>query len=128
MRGNWVGRVKAPLSNLYFQSKTAATIAALGYDYVTEDNPDGFMDGHFLLNLTLTGRNLFGRNVRLKPQLVVRNLLNSDYAGIGRQSGSGMRPLDDLQPQIQNPSGFIPPYHLQPGREIFLVLQYDIAG
>jgi hypothetical protein len=85
------------------------------------------MDGHFLLNLTLTARNLFGTDAKLEPQLIVRNLLDTDYTGIGRQSGSGMRPVDALQPTMQNPSGFIPPYHPQPGRELFFVLRYSIS-
>jgi hypothetical protein len=120
--------VKAPISNRYFQPKDAASIAAVGYAYVTEVDPDGYMDGHLLLNLTLTGRKIFGEGPKLTPQLVVRNLLGSEYTGIGRQSGSGTRPLDELQPLVQNPSGFIPPYHPQPGRELFIVLQYDFSN
>ena len=127
LRANWVGRVKAPLSNRYFQPKDAATIADLGYDYVTEEYPDGYMDGHFLVHLTLTGRELFGDTVNLTPQIIVRNLLDATYTGIGRQSGSGARPVDASQPLVQNPSGFIPPYHPQPGREIYVALTYDLS-
>ncbi len=127
LRANWRGRVKAPLSNRYFQPKSPATIAALGYDYVTEEDPDGYMDGHLLLNLTLTGKNLFGAGAKLEPQLILRNLLDTDHIGIGRQSGSGTRPVDALQPAVQNPSGFIPAYHPQPGRELFLVLRYSFS-
>ena len=68
-----------------------------------------------------------GDDLPLMPQLIVRNLLDVDYMGIGRQSGSGTRPVDGLQPQVQNPSGFIPPYHPQPGREIYFRLRYDFA-
>jgi len=124
LRANWRGQVKAPVSNRYFQPKTAATINEIGYDYITESDPDGYMDGEFLLHLTLSGHRLANR-FPLAPQLVVKNVLDAEYAGIGRQSGSGARPID--QPQIQNPSGFIPPYHPQPGREIFFVLRYDIS-
>jgi len=127
LRANWRGRVKAPLSNRYFHPKDDATIAQVGYDYVTEASPDGYMDGELLLNLTLTGERVFGEDTRLKPQLIIRNLLGTDHMGIGRQSGSGVRPVDDLQPQVQNPSGFIPPYHPQPGREIYLHLRYGFS-
>ncbi len=124
LRANWRGRIKAPVSNRYFQPKNATTIAEVGYDYITETNPDGYMDGEFLLNLTLSGRGIFA-GLPLAPQLIVKNLLDTGYAGIGRQSGSGARPID--QPQVQNPSGFIPPYHPQPGREVFFVLRYDLS-
>ena len=127
LRAKWRGQIKAPASNLYFQPKDATTIDALGYDYVTEPSPDGFMDGHFVVDLALTGRDLLGSKIGLEPQLVVRNLLGEDYAGIGRQSGSGVRPVDDLQPTVRNPSGFIPAYHPQPGREVFLVLRYQLS-
>ena len=127
LRLNWRGRVRAPLSNRYFHPKEDASIAQVGYDYVTADDPDGYMDGELLLHLTLTGRRLLGDDLPLMPQLIVRNLLDVDYMGIGRQSGSGTRPVDGLQPQVQNPSGFIPPYHPQPGREIYFRLRYDFA-
>ena len=128
VRARWRGQVKAPTSNLYFQPKDAATIAAVGYDYVTTPSPDGFMDGHLVLDMALTGSlATFGTSAPIEPQLVVRNLLGENYSGIGRQSGSGVRPIDELQPTVQNPSGFIPPYHPQPGREIFLVLRYGLS-
>ena len=125
LRSNWRGRVKAPLSNRYFYPKDPDSIAQVGYDYVTEKDPDGYMDGEWLVHLTLTGRRLFGDDGGLTPQLIVRNLLDTGYTGIGRQSGSGTRPVGDLQPQVQNPSGFIPAYHPQPGREIFFRVSYD---
>ena len=76
------------------------------------------------MHLTLSLYPLSDR-LPLTPQFIVKNALNTQYAGIGRQSGSCVRPID--QPQIQNPSGFIPPYHPQPGREIFFVLRYDFS-
>ena len=127
LRANWRGRVKAPSSNLYFHPMNDDAIAEIGYDYVREADPDGYMDGELLLNLTLTGRQVFGADLDLTPQLVVRNLLGTDHMGMGRQSGSGARPVDALQPQVQNPSGFIPPYHPQPGREVFFSLWYDFG-
>lgn len=92
LQARWRGRTKAPSSNLYFQPKTDASFQAVGYDYVTDPSPDGFMDGHFVVDLTLTARDLLGDEAALEPQLIVRNLLGEEYAGIGRQSGSGVRP------------------------------------
>ncbi len=109
LRVNWRGRIRAPTSNIYHQPKSEATIAALGYDYETETDPDGFMEGHLVVNATITGMELGGLR-GLQPQLIVRNLLGEDYLQMGRQSGSGARPAGMLQPEIQNPSGFIPPY------------------
>ncbi len=116
LRVNWRGRIRAPTSNIYYQPKSEATIAALGYDYETETDPDGFMEGHLVVNATITGMELGGLR-GLQPQLIVRNLLGEDYLQMGRQSGSGARPAGMLQPEIQNPSGFIPPYHSQAGRQ-----------
>ncbi len=127
LRARWRGQNKAPTSNLYFHPKTDTSIQAVGYDYVTDSSPDGFMDGHFVVDLTLTSRDVLGTDSVLEPQLIVRNLLGEDYAGIGRQSGSGVRPVDELQPTVQNPSGFIPAYHPQPGRELFLVARYRLS-
>ncbi|MDP6779343.1 MAG: hypothetical protein QGI83_21495, partial [Candidatus Latescibacteria bacterium] len=93
----------------------------------TEENADGYMDGHITVNLTLTGRHLLDNGPDLAPQLIVRNLFGTDYAGIGRQSGSGTRPTDTLQPEVQNPSGFVPAYHPQPGREIFVGLRIGLS-
>ncbi|MDP6040855.1 MAG: hypothetical protein QGG64_20060, partial [Candidatus Latescibacteria bacterium] len=121
LRGNWRGQIKAPRSNLYFYPKNAATVANIGYDYHTEANPDGYLKGHLVFNLVLTGQNF---PVKFEPQLIIHNLFDKNYINIGRQSGSGTRPIN--QPSVQNPSGFIPPYHPQPGRELFLVLRYNL--
>jgi len=124
LRANYRGKVKAPLSNKYFYPKTQSSITEAGYDYMTKDSPDGYMDSIFLLNLSITGKNLFKTKINIEPQLIIRNLLNRDYMGIGRQSGSGVRPVDEIQPQIHNPLGFIPAYHPQPGQEIFFNLKF----
>jgi outer membrane receptor for ferrienterochelin and colicins len=122
LRANFIGKVKAPATNLYFQPKTAQSIADVGYDYVTEENPDGYIDEYLLLNLSITGKNLFKSKVKFEPQIIIRNLLGKQYYTIGRQSGSGVRPIDNIQSSIQNPAGFIPAYHPQAGRSIFLRL------
>ena len=127
LRANWRGRSRAPVSNVYFHLKDAASVEAVGYDYETAADADGYLEGHFLLHATLTGTDLGGSLDRLQPQLIARNLLGEDYLQMGRQSGSGARPSGDLQPQVQNPLDFIPPYHPQPGREILLVLRYQMG-
>lgn len=124
VRANIRGKVKAPVTNRYFYPKTSQSITEVGYDYVTEDAPDGYMDGFALVNLTLTGKQLLDRRGKIEPQLIIRNLFDVDYMGIGRQSGSSVRPVSAIQPTIQNPIGFIPAYHPQPGREILLRIIY----
>ena len=126
LRANWRGRMKAPASNVYFHPKDAGLVADK-YDYETAADADGYLEGHFLLHATLTGNDLGGYLKGLQPQLIVRNLLGTEYVQMGRQTGEGARPLGDLQPQIQNPEGFIPPYHPQPGREVLFVLRYQLG-
>lgn len=116
IRGNWVGRIKAPASNLYFHKKTNQTISDVGYDYVVEEEADGYLNGHFLMHLTLTGNNLIAsQNFQLEPFIKLNNIFNTKYAYIGRQSGSGVRPESSIQSSVFNPNGFIPAYHPQPG-------------
>ncbi len=123
LRANSISKIKAPETNWYFYEKTSEKINQIGYDYVTEDNPDGFHKGSTILNATITGYNFkLGKKVTLEPQLIVRNLLGTKYAYIGRQSGNGIRPVDSLQPTVMNPVGFIPAYHPQALREVFVGL------
>ena len=101
---------------MYYQEKTSSSISNVGYDYVTESNPDGFLEGHLVLNLTITGKNIWSyKNFSIEPYLKINNLLNTNYAYIGRQSGSGVRPVSSIQSTISNPNGFIPAYHPQEG-------------
>ncbi|NLJ08133.1 MAG: TonB-dependent receptor [Sphingobacteriales bacterium] len=122
LRANYTGRVKAPSTNLYFYPKTPERLAMAGYDYVTEDDPDGYLDGRLLLNFTFTVKNVFWNGIKFDPQIIIKNLLNTQYVTMGRQSGSGVRPISDLQPFIQNPYGYIPPYHPQTGITFLLRL------
>ncbi len=126
LRANYTSKVNAPQSNLYFYPKTSSSIAQVGYDYVTENNPDGYVDPVVLFNLTLSGSNIYSNKYfELTPQLIVRNILNTQYFTLGRQSGSGTRPVDEIQPTILEPKGFIPAYHPQAGREIFLRILFS---
>ena len=116
VRGNCVGKIKAPASNLYFYEKTAQSVSDVGYDYVVEDDADGYLDGHFLMHLTLTGKNLITlKTFQLEPFIKLNNIFNVRYAYIGRQSGSGVRPESSIQSTVFNPNGFIPAYHPQQG-------------
>ena len=125
LRTNWVSKTKAPASNLFFQLKDSSSIQAVGYDYVTESNPDGYLDGYLVFNLAISGKNLFSnKKFDLQPHVLIKNLFNKQYVQMGRQSGSGVRPTDNLQTSIQNPNGFIPAYHPQAGREIFVGLKF----
>ena len=122
IRANRVGRRKAPVTNRYFQPYDFE-FARKNYDYEVEGRPDGYMSGYTLWNFTFSWRDAFGF-VGMQPQLIVRNVFNTAYAGIGRQAGSSVRPLSAVQPEQANPPGFIPPYHPQPGREVYFRVTY----
>ncbi|MCE9501419.1 MAG: TonB-dependent receptor plug domain-containing protein, partial [Leptospira sp.] len=124
LRMNWTGKRKAPSTNTYYNPYDYNfTGSKNGYPYVTEGTPDGYLSGYTIYNLTLTLKNFFGF-ANIEPQLMVLNLLNTSYVGMGRQSGNAQRPVDSIQPTIQNPNGFVSPYHPQPGREIYFQLTY----
>ncbi|MBI9033359.1 MAG: TonB-dependent receptor [Bacteroidales bacterium] len=125
LRANYRGKIKAPETNYYFHKMTEERINEVGYEYITEENPDGYLDGFFLLNITISGFNLF-KGFDLQPQIIINNVLNKKYVTMGRQSGSGLRPIDELQPSVFNPKGFIPAYHPQAGREFYLKLIYKL--
>ncbi|MEX1003625.1 MAG: TonB-dependent receptor [Crocinitomicaceae bacterium] len=119
LRMNLIGKTKAPETNRYFYPKTTETIAEVGYDYVTEENPDGYLDPVVLFNLNVTTQNLLKSDkISLKPHLLVKNLFNNKYLLMGRQSGHGVRPVDAIQPSVMNPNGFIPAYHPQNGIQL----------
>lgn len=123
LRTNILGKTKAPATNLYFYEKTPETIAAVGYNYNTEDNPDGFLKGVAIFNLNIRTKDLISSDkFSLSPSLLVKNLFNTAYGLMGRQSGDGLRPISSLQPYVRNPHGFIPAYHPQAGIEVFVGL------
>ncbi|MBN1302256.1 MAG: TonB-dependent receptor [Melioribacteraceae bacterium] len=126
VRGNYTGKVKAPVTNKYFYPKSESTVRDIGYDYVVAEDADGFIDPVFLINLTVRGNNLFGDDPALEPEIIIRNIFDTKYFTPGRQAGSGIRPVSSIQPEIQNPNGFIPAYHPQPGREIIFRLNYKL--
>lgn len=121
-RMNWVSRRKAPITNSFFQPYD---FSYTKYPYVTEGNPDGYLSSYTLFHVSIGYNNVFGIQ-RLNSLLVIRNLFNRHYLGMGRQSGNARRPIDTLQPQIQNPDGFVSPYHPQPGRTFFFRLSYQL--
>ncbi|MEM7184527.1 MAG: TonB-dependent receptor plug domain-containing protein, partial [Spirochaetota bacterium] len=122
LRVNWVGRRKAPITNTYYQPYDYSYTR---YAYVTEGTPDGYLSSYSLINLSLGYKNMFGID-GLSSMLVVRNLADKDYVGMGRQSGNARRPINSLQPQIQNPDGFVSPYHPQPGRTFYFRISYQL--
>ena len=107
MRCNYVGRIKAPDSNTWIQN-----------------HEGGYAPEYFLANLVITLRRLFKR-VDLTPQIIIQNIFNEKYYGLGRQSGSGDRDQYDPVSNI-NPIGFIPAYHPQPGRTIMFNLRFTL--
>jgi outer membrane cobalamin receptor len=103
LRANYVGERKVPITNLYFSDKAP---------------------GYTKFDLVLTWANLFEQK-GLETQLIVNNLLDESYFGVGRQSGSSLR--SDYDPATNpNPIGFIPAYHPQAGRTIYWNVSYNL--
>ena len=103
-RANIVGKRKAQESNVWLHK----------YE-------NGYAPSYTKVNLTVSYRFL----EKFIAQLVINNLLNEQYYGIGRESASGM--VDDYH-YINNinPAGFIPSYHPQPGRSFLLNLMFRL--
>ncbi len=96
-RMNYVGTRNTPSSNRYF---------------------DGEAPGYTKFDLVLSRQGLW-ELPNLSAQLIINNLFDEDYYGVGRQAGSSLR--SEYDPVLNpNPSGFIPAYHPQPGRTFYL--------
>jgi outer membrane receptor for ferrienterochelin and colicins len=123
LRMNWTGRRKMPDTNRYYQPYDY-NFATQNYDYMNAGyKANGYMAGYTIFNLTLTLKNIFAF-AELEPQLTIRNLFNKSYMGVGQVDGNATRPIDSMQPLVQNPAGLNPAYHPQPGREVFFQLTY----
>ena len=103
LRSNIVGSRKVPVSNGYY------TDYAPGYEKT---------------HLTLSWNDWHWGSLRLSPQVVVKNVFDEAYAGVGRQDGrSDASQYDPLN--NPNPEGFVPGYHPQPGRTVLLNLRFE---
>ena len=99
-----MGRRKAPVTNRYFQPYDPIFTSSK-YPYQIEGKPDGYLSGYSLLNATISYRDIAGIE-GLELQVIGRNILNKAFLGMGRQSGNATRPIDSVQPSINNPDGF----------------------
>jgi len=105
-RANCVGKRKAPESNMWLQN-----------------HENGYAPSYFKANLVLTLKRLF-KNINITPQIVIKNIFDAEYYGIGRQTGEGNR--DVWNPVTNpNPPGFVPAYHPQPGRTFMINIKYS---
>lgn len=96
LRSNILGSRKVPMSNGYY---------------------DNYAPGYEKVNLTLTYNGLNWGDVTITPQLIVKNLFDEDYGGVGRQDGRS--DISEYHPLTNpNPDGFVPAYHPQPGRTV----------
>ena len=101
MRLNYVGKRETPLSNTYFNDKAPS---------------------YTKFDLVLTWAELFSKQ-GLSTQLVLNNLFDESYYGVGRQSGSSIS--SEYDPASNpDPAGFIPAYHPQAGRTIYWNVTY----
>ncbi len=95
-RLNYVGKRNAPETNEW-----------------VKNHKGGYAPGYKKVNLVITLNRLFEKT-KLKPQIIIKNLFNEKYYGVGRQNGASN--IDEWNPHTNpNPGGFIPPYHPQPG-------------
>ncbi|MCP4147319.1 MAG: TonB-dependent receptor [bacterium] len=107
VRVNMIGKRKAPAANKWLQTYRA-----------------GYAPGYIKANLALTLRNIVKKN-KLEAQLVIRNLFDKQFYGVGRMTGSSF--IDEYDPVTNyNASGYIPSYHPQPGRTIMFALKYKL--
>ncbi|MCW3808011.1 TonB-dependent receptor plug domain-containing protein [Plebeiibacterium marinum] len=103
-RVNYVGKRKAPITNKWLQTYK-----------------DGYAPSYFKANWVTSYR--FNQN--LMAQLIVNNVFNTQFYGIGRENGSGFINDYDYINNV-NPDGYIPPYHPQPGRNLYVNLIYKL--
>ncbi len=102
-----VGKRKAPAANKWLQTYHA-----------------GYAPAYLKANLAVTLRNFVKKN-RLEAQLVIRNLFDKQFYGMGRMTGSSF--IEDYDPESNiNASGYIPSYHPQPGRTVMFALKYKL--
>lgn len=104
IRMNHVGKTRAPITNTWMWR-----------------NEGGYAPAFTKFSMTLTMKSFW--KGRFQPQLLIDNLFDEDYYLLGRQDGSGDVSLYDstsLDPADANPPGFIPAYHPQRGRSVFL--------
>jgi len=104
LRMNYVGKRKAQQTNLWLQ---------------TYEN--GFAPSYKKFNLNISYKFI----KHFTAQLTINNLLNEQYYGIGRETGSGF--IDNYYYRTNpNPEGHIPAYHPQPGRTYTVNLIFDL--
>jgi outer membrane receptor for ferrienterochelin and colicin len=103
LRTNIIGSRKAPTSNGYYQ---------------------GYAPGYEKTALTLTWQNWVIGGVHMSPQLVVKNLFDEAYAGVGRQDGRSVASQYDPFTNF-NPQGFVPGYHPQTGRTLLFNVKIE---
>jgi outer membrane receptor for ferrienterochelin and colicins len=104
LRFNHVGKTRAPASNAWMWREEG-----------------GYAPAFTKFSFVMTLKSFW--NERVQPQMVIDNLFDEDYYLLGRQDGSGDASSYDstsLDPALANPNGFIPAYHPQRGRSIFL--------
>lgn len=101
LKANYVGSRATPATNSYFEDQAPS---------------------YTKLDLVLSWANLFDYQ-GLSTQLILNNMFDESYFGVGRQAGSSVR--EDYDPATNpDPVGFIPPYHPQSGRVVYWNVSY----
>lgn len=101
LKANYVGKRKTPTTNTFFDDQAPS---------------------YTKMDAVFSWANLFDYQ-GLSTQIVINNLLDESFFGVGRQAGSSVR--EDYDPATNpDPAGFIPPYHPQQGRVVYWNISY----
>ncbi len=104
LRFNYVGKRKAPETNNWIQT-----------------HHQGYAPSYFKANWVIS----YKLNENLMTKMIINNVFDKAYYGVGRESGSGN--IEDYHYiNNVNPAGLIPAYHPQPGRTFFINLIYKL--
>ncbi len=102
MRANFVGKRKAQITNKWLQQYKG-----------------GYAPSYTKINFVIS----YKAFKRFTPQLIIENLFDEQFYGIGRESGNSF--IDEYDYKTNsNPDGFVPSYHPQPGRTFLINMKF----
>lgn len=107
--------------NLNLRTNIVGQRKANSENYWLQQYKNGYAPAYNKLNLTISYRGF----KRLQPQLIIRNILNEQYYGIGRDEGS-MEPFEGSAFNGNIQEDLLTPYHPQPGRTITFLLKFEL--
>jgi hypothetical protein len=79
------------------------------------------MDGKIIKYNTLDIYKIYSKEI---SDSEIEKIVEDNHLKPEPTSINATRPIDSMQPLVQNPAGLNPAYHPQPGREVFFQLTY----